>query len=91
MIILEKGKNNILDIWRLDRMSVGSDSFNIKEVDSAFINSFDSIDYRRNEIRIVVNSDCHYKINVNFGKTQYFISSIIKLEIRDQKINTILS
>jgi len=89
MIILEKGKNNIRDIWRLDRFDSGS--FNRTEIGSAFINSFDSIDYRRNEIRIVVNSDCHYKINVNFGKTQDFISSIIKPEIRDQKINTILS
>jgi hypothetical protein len=90
MIILEKGKNNIRDIWRLDRFDSGS--FNRTEIGSAFINSFDSIDCELvPEIRIVVNSDCHYKINVNFGKTQDFISSIIKPEIRDQKINTILS
>lgn len=88
MIILEKGKNNIRDIWRLDT----KEGYYSAEIGSVFINSFDSIDCGLGpEIRIVVNSDCHYKINLNSGKTQDFISSIIKPEIRDQKINTILS
>lgn len=89
MIILEKGKNNICDITRLDTRG---GSYNRTEIGSVFINSFDSIDCGLGpEIRIVVNSDCHYKINLKSGKTQDFISSIIKPEIRDQKINTILS
>jgi len=89
MIILEKSKNGIISIWRFIRTSNG---VNKTEIESVFINSFDSIDCDGiSEILIIVNSSCQYKINLESGKTQDFISSIIKSEIRDEKINSILT
>lgn len=92
MIILEKGKNGIISIWRFIRTSNDHGYFNKTEIESVFINSFDSIDCDGiSEILIIVNSNCQYKINLGIGKTQDFISSIMKSEIRDEKINSILT
>jgi len=92
MIILEKSKNGIISIWRFIRTSNDYGRFNKTEIESVFINSFDSIDCDGiSEILIIVNSNCQYKINLESGKTQDFISSIIKSEIRDEKINSILT
>lgn len=90
-MILETGINNIIDIYRMVRKINGTfEVFESSEIEYVFINSFESIDCDNFEVRIIINSNLHYKCILK-GKNKDFISSLIKPEIRDQKIDTILS
>ena len=91
MIIIQNNVD-VSNITRLVRRSDDYGHFDRVTVTKIFIKHFESIDINtQNDVRIVVNSNTHYEIRLkNQFPADDFIQTIIKSEIREEKINKIL-
>lgn len=87
-MIFEKGIDDVLSVTR---KVIKSNDYN--ECNFVIIPSFQSmdVDKNNNEICIVINSNINYTIRYKYGTAMNKISSLIKSEVRDGKINDILS
>jgi len=92
-MIFEKGKDDVSNILRMIRKSNDHGTFDAYEVEIAIIPSYQSIDLDRfgSEISIIINSNVYYKICYHHGVAKVKLVSLIKSEIRDGKINEVLS
>lgn len=88
-MIFEKGKDGVNVIYRTVR-DHGVESYECQLVS---IPSYQSIDLDKygSEITIAINSNIIYKVSYTHGTAKDKFTQLIKSEIRDGKINEVLS
>lgn len=92
-MIFEKSKDDVIRILRMVRKSNDYASFDAIECMMVVIPLYQSIDVDsgNSEVTVVVNSNTFYKVAYRHGTAKGKLDILIKSEIRDGKINEVLS